>query len=280
MTAYGIEQKVLMEDDFPLSVTSFPAGSTHLLISSALATAQAFYHPTARYFQERGYSVHTFDYRGIGGSRSGSLKGFTATMADWALRDQQGVMKWIHREHSPQRFFMLGHSLGGKLAGLTSGVKVDAMVAVCTLSGYWRLQPDWEPYKVLFHTAVTFPVTCALLGYMPWSRFAKGCDLPRAAALQWAGWCRRPDYLFSDPTLPHHRYREFAAPVLACSVADDPWSTPRAVKALMSRYPKVEYRSLVPQDFGLTKLGHFGVFRSDSREIWHSFVDWFEASRS
>jgi len=270
------ELLVRVDDDYPLGVTHFPGGDTVLLISAAMAVQQSFYHPIARYFQEIGYSVVTFDYRGLGTSAPASLRGFTATIGDWALRDQQGMMSWIQTELKPRRFFMLGHSLGGKLAGLTRAQGVDAMACLCTLSGYWRLQPAWEPYKVYFHTSVTFPLTCFLFGYMPWSRLAKGSDLPRGAALQWARWCRHPDYLFSDPVVPHHRFAEFSAPVLACSVSDDAWSTPRAVKALMKHYPKVQFRHLTPQEFGLNKLGHFGFFRPESKSAWPFLRSWFE----
>ncbi|MCA9777768.1 MAG: alpha/beta fold hydrolase [Candidatus Eremiobacteraeota bacterium] len=256
---------VRVDDDYPLGITYFPGGDTALLISAAMAVQQEFYHPIARYFQECGYSVVTFDYRGLGASAPPSLRGFTATIGDWALRDQQGVMNWVREKLSPRRFLMLGHSLGGKLAGFTKARNVDGMACICTLSGYWRLQPAWEPYKVLFHTSLTFPLSCFLFGYMPWSRLARGCDLPRAAALQWARWCRHPNYLFSDPSLPHNRFEEFPAPVLACSVSDDAWSTPRAVEALMKHFRKVQYRHLTPEEFGLTKLGHFGFFRPDSR---------------
>jgi predicted alpha/beta hydrolase len=273
-------ETVLVSDDYAIAVTHFPAGSNHILICSALAVEQSFYHPIALYFQERGYSVSTFDYRGIGGSLTGSLKGFTATVADWALRDMQGVMQWIQDKFSPTRLFLLGHSLGGKLAGLTTGVKVDALATICTVNGFWKLQPKWEPYKVLFHTSVTFPLTCALFGYMPWSRLAKGCDLPRAAALQWAGWCRRPEYILSDPTLPLHRFADFRAPVLACSISDDPWSTPQTVKALMKAYPCVEFRHLTPDEFGLSRLGHFGLFRRESRDAWGFLDDWFMSQAS
>lgn len=270
---------IVADDDFPLAANYYPGGDTALLISAAMAVAQSFYDPIARFFQEQGYSVVTFDYRGIGASQKGpTLRGFHASMSDWALRDQAGAMKWVHNELNPKRFFMLGHSLGGQLPGLNSGVvPIDAMAALCSLSGYWRLQPKFEPAKVLFHTNVTFPLTCALLGYMPWSRFAKGRDLPKQAALQWAAWCNHPDYLFSDPSIPHHRFEKFQAPVLACSIDDDAWSTPKAVDALMLRFPNVERRHLKPADFGLSKLGHFGFFRPDSAAAWPFVLDWFES---
>ena len=89
------ELLVRVDDDYPIGVTHFPGGDTVLLISAAMAVQQSFYHPIARYFQEIGYSVVTFDYRGLGTSAPASLRGFTATIGDWALRDQQGMMNAI-----------------------------------------------------------------------------------------------------------------------------------------------------------------------------------------
>ncbi len=269
---------ILADDDFPLGARLYPGGDTALLVSAAMAVPQSFYDPIAKFFQSEGYTVLTFDYRGIGESRRGKLRGFHATVSDWGLRDQFAAADWIRNELRPRRLFMLGHSLGGQLAGLNGGrIEADAMATLCSLSGYWRLQPKLEPLKVLFHTSVTFPLTCSVFGYMPWSKLAKGCDLPKQAALQWARWCHHPDYLFGDRSIPHHRFEQFTAPILACSVDDDDWSTPKAVDALMQRYPQVERRHLVPAEFGLEKLGHFGFFRTQSSVAWPFLLEWFES---
>ena len=45
------------------------------------------YHRLACYLAERGAAVLTFDYRGIGASRGGSLRRMTSGMDDWAARD-------------------------------------------------------------------------------------------------------------------------------------------------------------------------------------------------
>lgn len=268
---------ITTEDGYPLQARHYPGDSRVMVISPAMAVGQRFYERLARFFNEHGYTVVTFDYRGIGDSLQDGrgLKDFVASVSDWALLDQRAVFSWVRKELRPERLVLLGHSLGGQVAGLNSDVaEVDAMVTVCSQSGYWKLQGGWEPLKVWFHVSITFPALCALYGYMPWSKFAKACDIPKAAALQWASWCRHPDYLFGDSTLPLERFQRFEAPILALSVDDDAWGTARSVDALMRRYPNVERRHLVPADFGLAKMGHFGFFREESTPVWHTVLDW------
>ena len=68
-------------------------GPTSALPSSAVVIVcgagipARFYRRLARYLAERGAAVLTFDYRGIGASRTGSLRKMTSGMDDWAARD-------------------------------------------------------------------------------------------------------------------------------------------------------------------------------------------------
>jgi len=152
-----------------------------------------------------------------------------------------------------------------------------------SLKGYKAACSDWGLIDMpsvldwVSHTLVYFflPLVTRLFGYFPWSRFASGNDLPKDVALQWARWCRHPDYLFSDSSLPLQRYREFRAPVLAYSIDDDNWGTAKSVDALMQRaYANVERQHIVPSEHGLTKLGHMGFFRQGSETLWQEVYDW------
>src|SRR5262245_31134797 len=68
-----------------------PEGSPRalLIIASAMGVSQDFYSPFARWLASQGVATYTFDYRGTGASRpaGGSLKGFRATIEDWARFD-------------------------------------------------------------------------------------------------------------------------------------------------------------------------------------------------
>ena len=239
---------------------------------------QRFYRHYANAIAEAGFCALTYDYRGIGGSRPRSLRGFNAQMRDWALLDMAGVLDWVRSELHPERIYMVGHSVGGQVAGLLEdSAAIDAMLTLSAQNGHWRLQGGEQKLTVAFHMHVTFPLLAYGFGYLPWSRFGASEDLPKGVALEWSRWCRDRDYLLGDDSLPLHRYVDFKAPVLAYSIDDDKWGTPAAVDAMMSAYPNVERRHIDPSHHGLQSLGHFGYFRPEARAAWAAGIAWLKA---
>lgn len=249
-----------------------------MLVNAATAVPQTFYRHFATYLAERNIRVVTFDYRGIGGSRPASLKGFEAKMRDWALCDMPAMLDWVHDEFAPRQVVGVGHSVGGQAAGLQpNATRYDALVTMSAQSGYWRIQGGWQPLWVGLAVGVVIPVVSRVFGYLPWSRLGASEDLPKGVALEWARWARDPDYLRGDESLPLRRFDDFHAPVLAYSIEDDDWGQPRAVDAMMSAYPNVERRHLVPAERGLAPLGHFGFFRRGAEPLWDDVIRWMEA---
>jgi predicted alpha/beta hydrolase len=248
-----------------------------IVLSSAMAVKRGFYDRLASFLARAGHTVITYDYRGIGGSRNGSLRGFKATVSDWGLLDQQGVIEWTKQTYSPGRLFLFGHSAGGQLAGMIAEpTSIDAMVTVASQSGYWRLQGKGQKAAVAFHSHVSLPGLPKIFGYMPWSRISKAEDIPKGVSEEWARWIRSPDYLLGDDSLPLNRYTRFVAPVLAYSLADDTWGTREAVNAMMSAYPNVERRHVEPSEIGVSSIGHFGFFRPEAKPLWNDVVAWLE----
>ena len=271
------------KDGFPLAATVYKKDETvssAVIISSATAVPQRFYRHYAHAVAEAGHIAVTYDYRGIGGSRPSSLRGFAARASDWGLLDMAGVVDWVRSELKPDRLYLVGHSVGGQVAGLLDNSEsIDAMITLSAQSGHWRLQGGEQKWAVAWHVHVTLPLFASLFGYMPWSWFGSAEDLPKGAALQWSRWCRDPLYLLGDEALPLHRYRAFSAPVLAYSIDDDKWGTARAVDAMMSAYPAVERRHVEPQEYGLSSLGHFGYFRPAARDLWLDGIAWLNGIR-
>ncbi len=82
-------------DGFDLAVTRFPAEGdawATALIAGAMGVRQDFYEPLARFLAENGVHVLTFDYRGMGASREGSLRGFPADITTWAQCDLDAML--------------------------------------------------------------------------------------------------------------------------------------------------------------------------------------------
>lgn len=250
-----------------------------VVISSATAVPRRYYRHLARRLTEAGYTALTYDYRGIGASRPSSLRGFDASMRDWGLLDMAGAVEWARAELAPERLFLIGHSVGGQIAGLLdarASALVDGMITFSAQSGYWRLQGAGQKAAVFVHVHVSLPLLGTVFGYVPWSKLGSAEDLPKGVALEWSRWCRNPRYLLGDPSLPLERYARFEAPVLAYSFGDDTWGTPRAVDAMMRAYPNLERRHIEPGDAGLRSIGHFGFFRPDAAHLWDEPIAWLD----
>ena len=277
------ERTVRASDGYPLAATLYPVegARTAVLVNPATAVPRGFYRRYARYLQARGWQAVTYDYRGIGGSRRGSLRGFEARMRDWALLDMTAMIRWVTDTLEPGRLFAVGHSFGGQVLGMVeNGAAVAAMLGVSAQSGHWRVQGGREPAKVRFAVTVMIPLLARLFGYFPWSLVARGEDLPKGVALEWARWCRRRNYLLDDPSLPLERYRQFEAPVLSLSIDDDDWGTRRAVDEMMRAYRNVSRRHIRPGDYGMDRMGHMGFFREAAMALWRETADWLDRAVS
>lgn len=271
-------------DGFALAATVYepdaPTGKA-ILITAGSGILRRYYDKTARFLQENGFCVVTFDYRGIGDSRPPTLKGFTAHMHDWGLQDIAGALRWIEQERHPARTFILGHSAGGQLIGLAPNCdRVDAVVMVAAQTGYWKHWPSRQRLRLgaLWHLGM--PLLSTMFGYFPSKVVGLGEDLPKGVALEWASWCRHPRYLFgSGDTLDLSRYCTLTMPLLAYSFEDDTYAPRPSVKALLQEYPAaaVTHQHLVPGDLNEAKIGHFGFFRERFREtLWREMVEWLK----
>jgi len=271
-------------DGYELAATSVEPGpeterTGGVVLGSALGVPRYYYLKFARYLAGNGFSVLTFDYRGIYESRGG-IPGSEMKMEDWGRMDIEAALQWISDRDVPGPLFYIGHSCGGQLVCLApSCERLDAMVFVAAQSGYWKY---WAwPYqwgirllwKLLLFAARFFD-------YLPTRLFGiSSVDLPAGVARQWAQWGMTPGYLFNDVHgLDISRYRRFDRPLLAYIIEDDPiYAPPASVEALLSEYPnaEVDKRHVTPADYGRHRIGHFGFFRERFREsLWKETVEW------
>lgn len=260
-------------DGFPLGATLFPAagesatGSSAsrtgvLIVNSATATPQTFYYALAEYLAARGITVLTYDYRGIGRSRPpGPLSQVEASMRSWAFQDVAAAIDWSEREFPGRQLMALGHSYGGQVLGLLpNAAKLERTVLVASQLGYWGgFSPRHRP-RAWFGVSVLIPGLSHLNGYFPGSKVGLGEDLPKGVALEWARWCRSPNYLFDHLSREEKRaYDRFAAPMLAFKFTDDTFASAGSVEALLSFYPAAHGRAQGhrrPKDRALRLLPH------------------------
>lgn len=228
----------------------------------ATATPQSYYRRFAESLAKSGFRVVTYDYRGVGASRPPSLRGFRATMTDWARRDAAAVHRHVREAFGDGPIAVVGHSFGGQLLGLLDApADIAGAVLVGAQLGYFGHWPLVDRVKLglLWHAVV--PTVTATWGYLP-GRLGTGEDLPRGVADEWAAWCRSPEYLVDHHPEAAATFSRYRCPVLLYSFTDD-WYAPRAaVDAFVARLSSapLTHRRVEPRDHG-GPIGHFGFFR-------------------
>ena len=106
---------ICARDDYPLAATIYHPhnpSKNFVVINSAMAVLRKFYKHFAIDLAKAGYTTITYDYRGIGDSKHESLRNMSTTLWDWALKDMAGVIDWVASEFSPEKLFLIGHSMG------------------------------------------------------------------------------------------------------------------------------------------------------------------------
>lgn len=263
------------EDGYRIGATLFEGGGDAVLILPASGVPQRYYARFAAYLAQRGSTVLTFDYRGIGRSLHGRVRDVQARMRDWALLDAAAAFRYF----SSRKIQVIGHSFGGQALGLLPDPqRIAAALVVGSQSGYWRHWPPLGRAWMWTATHLALPATARLFGYFPASRLGFGEDLPRGVAIEWASWCRHPRYLVGALGV-EERYRRVSAPLRAYAIGDDAFAPRRAVAALLELYPgaRGEIREVQPRELGVTGIGHFGFFREAFRDsLWREAADWLE----
>lgn len=275
--------KVLAQDDFPLAATLFhpenrPRGA--VVIGSEVGVRRHYYRHLAHYLAQQDYLVLTFDYRGIGQSRPRTLRGFTASLIQWAKLDMSGALKHLKAHRLPT--FWLGHGWGAQAVGLVEGVgHLQGVISVASGLGGWRQvlgQTRWFAAAMLYGFV---PLTTSLLGYAPARLVGQGQDLPAGVAQELARWARSPRF-FADHLGPQEMeaLARLKLPWLALNFSDDALASPTAAEQLMALYPQVELEkhTLRPEQAGQIEIGHCGYFQPrQCGLLWPQLLDFLES---
>jgi predicted alpha/beta hydrolase len=242
-----------------------------------MGVRREFYAPFAQFLADNGMHVLTFDYRGMGGSRRGSLRGFECDIGTWVDEDLASMLIEARKAAPELPLLYVGHSLGGQVLGVTPGREsVSAALTVNSGSGYYRLN-DRISLRVRLLWFFMFPVLTPIFGYFPGKRLRMVGDLPKGVAYQWRRWCLHPEYLLAEGSEWRARMAQFRAPILRYSFSDDELINERAIESLHSFYSgsRIERRHIAPGDIGAARIGHFGFFQARNRaKLWVPAFEW------
>lgn len=275
-------------DGYPLAVdVHVPTGTPRatVVLAPAMAVPRRFYRPFASWLSDNGLLVAVPDYRGIGDSAPDRLRGFPATLEDWAHQDLASILDLVAQRAPdvPRRWF--GHSVGGQLFGLLEDVRgVDRAVFVASQSGFWRNWTGRPRYAMaaLWHLGI--PALVPTFGYLPMKRLGQGLDVPAGVARQWARWGRQPTYIRTAAS-PESAFDRYDGSIRAIAITDDSYAPPSTVDALTALYRRADVTrtDLSPRDLSADRVGHFAIFRPDFRErawptLLHALADGLPAT--
>jgi len=252
-----------------------------VLVSGAMGVAQRYYTQFAQWLAARGFTVATFDYRGIGQSAPRSLRHTSVDILDWAHGENATMLATLKQRAPDRPLFVVGHSLGGQLVGMIPNRHlIDGVIIVASGSGYWRTTspPARRNSLLLWHVLV--PLLTPLFGYFPGKRLGAVGNLPRGVIKQWRRWCLHPEYMMGETRFDlRQQFSQVLTPMLSLSFTDDEMMSAESADALHGFYASapIEHRRLAPAEVDAKRIGHFGFFRPAFQEsLWPLAAQWME----
>ena len=258
-----------------------------VIINAATSVHCRHYSRFAAYLFANGFDVITYDYRGIGESRLGSIKGLNASWTDWGALDFEAMLRRAQREFSGQPIDVVGHSFGGCAAGLgESGQVIRRLVTVGAQFAYWRDYAPEQRWRMFGKWHLLMPLLTLLCGYFPGKRLGWLEDTPAGVVRDWstptARYERRPSGRAMLARTGHLPFANVRAQTLAISISDDPYGTIAAIERLLNYFshaPNTHLR-IDPQDIGEQQVGHFAFFRSAYQAtLWPIALNWLQTGK-
>lgn len=268
-------------DHFPISVKIFEPEIPNrklLVINSATGVKQQVYFSFAKYLAAQGFTVITYDYRGIGKSKPRKMKGFEASMRIWGTNDFKTVTTFIKENYPDYTKFCLGHSVGALILGMNEdSVIFSKFIFVATQDAYighlsWRVA-----VTAALGFGIAVPVTVILKGYFPAHRFGLGESLPKGSAYDWRTLIlnkKSTGRLYEKIEKDHSKDLNQEAFIIHAE--DDSWVTMKGMESLMNNsYPNMKktYREIKVSESPKKQVGHINFFRSYNRVLWKIILD-------
>ncbi len=243
-----------------------------LLINSATGVRQHVYFSFAQFFTEKGFTVITYDYRGIGLSKPHRMRNFDASMRIWGSEDYKVITQFIIDEFPDYQKFCLGHSVGALILGMNKDSEIfDKFIFVGTQNAFighlrWRTKVE-----ALLGFGIAQPFFTELFGYFPAHWFGLGESLPKNCAYDWRTLILNPKSTNKLLFKTEDFSKDLKQKVFVIQAEDDAWLTDKGVKSLLNdTYPNLKptYRLIKTSESEKGEIGHINFFRKYNMNLW------------
>ena len=270
-------------DGIKLSATRYPAegkAQGALVIGSALGVPRKIYRVFAEFLANNGYSVLTFDYRGSTPETSPQ----DLTMSQWGSQDLAAALDQGQQLPGGEQLFLLGHSIGGQVAGLAHNIQqVKAMVFVASSFPYWKRWPMPQRLTIALMFKVLTPIIGRLTDSFPSKAIGLSSDnMPSRLVLEWAKWMGRDDYLLDQEFgLDRSGYLAQTCPLLAYGFDDDKLVPEASFDKIISAYANASTTRRFVNTEETGPVGHMGFFKAHHQSgLWLECLNWLQSQKS
>ncbi len=281
-------------DGYPLFARQWSAEKPGLVniapvvvINAATSVDSRYYSRFAAWLNARGMHVITYDYRGIGGSRPASLRGFDANWLDWGRLDCEAILQYARRRFPRSPIHVAAHSIGGFILGLApSSHLIRRVFSMGAQFAHWRDYAPNQRLGMLWRWHVVMPLLTHALGYFPGKRLGWLEDTPKGVVQDWTHRSPRFEdaFIAGSRRLPDAERQQIAqsfsrltADTLALSITDDPFGTVSAIQRQLAYFSNARkiHIHLAPRAIGEPSIGHFAFFNDRYKEsLWHLPLLW------
>jgi predicted alpha/beta hydrolase len=280
---YQIAASLFTPESEPLSQK--PEIKATIIINSATGVLRQYYNAFSQYLCEQGLQVISYDYRGIGGSRTQDMGDKNLSMVNWGRKDYHAVVDWVERVHPEHKILGVGHSIGGQLLGLLpDNQRVSAYLNIASQHAHWK---NWRG-KFKAQSFVFFHGLLPLFAYSAkqFPKWVLGSEaLPKQVTKDWSRFGRKAFYTDVDGQNLKDNFFNYKGNMRFLAIADDnAFAPPTAVKSLKENVYKnapAEFLLVEPSRYGMKRIDHFGFFKkSMNQQAWLECAQWLQQEAS
>ncbi|MDY0779836.1 serine aminopeptidase domain-containing protein [Tenacibaculum sp. IB213877] len=243
------------------------------------AVPKEFYYSFIRYLTEHNYLCCIWNYRGT--NSSDNLKNCTYKYTDYGIKDMPAIKKYLQKKYASLPFLFVAHSAGGQQIGFIKNLEnVKGAIHVAVSAGYYPNMPISYRLKAYFFFYFFSPLSVLLTKYVKAKPFGLMENLPKNIVYEWRNWLEKEDYFFDKKfygkTVPIGHYQNFKFPMHVYYSVDDTISNKKNTQAFwrhVKSEKEITFTKLVPSEFDLKKIDHFGYFKKNMKKtLWKEIV--------
>lgn len=209
-----------------------------LLLQPALGIQAKLYNELAKGLADAGYGTAVIEQRGHGLSSFSPGYSCNYSFAETLDFDLPAVMQWLATEVPDVPRFIGGHSLGGHLSTVYTGMHPEDIHGVVHLACAFPYLHDYpaREQRMLRLLCALIPLFAIAPGYYPGHLLGFGERESISMMKQWRQWAKTGRFDFDDRRGLAEAVEAFSGPVISVAFEQDHFSNSAAVERALSPF--------------------------------------------